>query len=110
MRRIDITPATSMLRAMKSQNFTTVRMLGELIDNSLDAGADRIEIFRTSKKEWIIRDDGMGIKDVMSVLRHGVHSSGSDSIGVYGVGLKDAVIWGGNTLDISTASHGKILS
>jgi len=105
---IDITPTTSLIRAMKNQNFTALRMIGELIDNSLDAGATRIEIIRTKDKEWIFRDDGTGIKDIMSVLRQGVHSSGADSIGMFGVGLKDAVIWGGDTLDISTSSASKI--
>jgi len=78
------------IRKARNQNFPLQTALLELIDNSLDANARKIEIREHSSDLWIT-DDGDGFDDLVSSLVVG-KSSKSNGIGRYGVGLKDACI------------------
>lgn len=100
---IDISPTTHIIAAMRSANFSVMRMISEMIDNSLDAGATRIDVSKV-KTVWTFADNGSGISDFASAMRQGHHEPRSTkTIGMYGVGLKDAAIWAGNKMDISSS-------
>lgn len=78
------------LRKQRNQTFPLQHALLELIDNSVDEGSTNIQI-RENNGDLIISDNGCGFSDIGAALIVG-KSSKSDSIGRYGVGLKDACV------------------
>lgn len=95
--RVKVPPSTGMLRGMIAAGSMNLhRAIYELIDNSLDKKATEIRIDRT-KDEIIVDDNGNGCADLMEMVRLGsVVEYEKGSIGRYGVGFKDAVVWLGN--------------
>lgn len=95
--RIEPTTAT-ILADINRENMKWSTALGDLIDNSLDAGASRvvIDIDRKGKKTNVeIRDNGSGCDKPASMMQQGFSTkSGTKSmLGRYGVGLKHASYW-----------------
>jgi hypothetical protein len=91
------------LRKAKRASFSLQNALLELIDNSVDEGATIIQI-REDSGDLIISDNGRGFSDIGSALIVG-KSSKTDSIGRYGVGLKDACIRYSNTTVIESNGY-----
>jgi hypothetical protein len=87
--KIEIDLAGS-LRSKRNRNFPLQNALLELIDNSVDEGANTINIIE-SHGDLIIEDNGHGFKDIEAALRIGT-SSKENKIGRFGVGLKDACL------------------
>lgn len=101
---ISITPSTSMLEAHRNTNLGWKKALAELIDNSLDAGSQRIEV-ETGKRQLRITDDGHGCDRIEKMLQLGGHyQRKSTKLGRYGVGLKDAALWLWGSTQIYTVS------
>lgn len=100
--RIDATPSTHLLRALCNQKIGWVNALAELIDNSFNAGATRV-VVTTDKRNVRVEDDGRGMLDVSSAVRLGDHKVDMDAgIGMYGIGLKDAWLYAGDSIRVET--------
>jgi hypothetical protein len=99
---VDITPHVELLYALRNQNFKQSTLLAELIDNSLDADASRVELYIGPKKQIRIVDDGVGCKDIGAMLTLGSrYAHKTTKLGRYGIGLKDAALylWGITTIE-----------
>jgi len=74
-----------------SKTFKLHHALLELLDNSVDAGASIVSITLEEGGSLAITDDGHGFKDLASAFTLG-KSDKTDSIGRYGIGMKDACL------------------
>lgn len=95
-----------MLETLREQNLKWPTILAELIDNSFDAAASRIQISFGANKTVTVGDDGSGCDNIEAMLTIGQHyRQPSTKLGRYGVGLKDAACWMWGTMKIDTV-HG----
>lgn len=109
--KIDISPKvreTIIERSRRALPWKTI--LGEWIDNSLDANASTIAI--EFSKGWLrVQDDGGGTPDPTAMVQLGAHNKHSTTkLGRYGIGAKDAALVAGgerSTVAIETI-HGGI--
>lgn len=86
----DFTPRSHLLESHTNNNMPWWQALAELIDNALDANAKRVSM-EVAGRSLVVRDDGNGVEDVLSLFRLGEHKkSKSTKLGRYGVGAKDA--------------------
>ena len=89
-------PAGYIRAAQANSQVKVVDLLAELFDNSIDAGATRIEA-EVSKKKGLrlfkIRDNGPGISGLAKLMLLGESdkAGGEQSIGRWGVGAKDCI-------------------
>jgi Histidine kinase-, DNA gyrase B-, and HSP90-like ATPase len=82
-------------------------LIGEMVDNSLDAGAKRIEIVIDLSKDLIsVRDDGNGAKSLADCFRLGDSGKNLADLGRYGVGLKTAGFHLGSQIALETQHAG----
>ncbi len=100
-KKISLAPGTGSIAAWANAPFKWAVALGELIDNSFDAGATRVEIqfgpihSKTDRPAYMeITDDGNGVKNMDNIFKlgHSEPSAGAARLGRYGVGLKEAVL------------------
>lgn len=102
----NITPSPAMLQGLRNQNLAWHIILGEFIDNAFDAAATRVEINFNNRRLEII-DNGKGCPDPLRLLRLGAHHhQTTTSLGVYGVGAKEAASSAADTLYIETVHRG----
>lgn len=94
---INCAPDTHMLVSLRQNtSFTAWKALAEIIDNSFDSGATRVEVERVGTDTLIVTDNGRGCSDVSHMLRLGAHFrsvAGGMSLGRYGIGLKESSVW-----------------
>lgn len=103
------TPDPHIFKALANQSLPWWKCLAELIDNSFDQGADRVEIFEDAKKRTVtITDNGKGIASVIAAVSLG-HSKPTthQRMGRYGIGLKDAWLSTGDKIEIETVRDNK---
>lgn len=104
--RIDATPSTHLLRALCNQKIGWVNALAELIDNAFNAGASRV-VIKTGGRSVIVEDDGRGMLDVTSAVRLGDHRVDIDAgNGMYGIGMKDAWLYAGDSIEVRSIRAG----
>ena len=104
--RMDVTPELHLMDSKESENVGWHDALAELIDNSLDAGAMRVEIALNGKR-LAVKDDGTGVKSIESLVKFGSHKPHkTTSLGRYGVGLKDAWMYFGPRICVETVCGG----
>lgn len=104
--RIDATPSTHLLNALCKQKLGWVDALAELVDNAFNAGATRV-VIRCGSRSVSVEDDGRGMLDVTSAVRLGDHRVDLDAgIGMYGIGLKDAWLYAGDSISVSSVRSG----
>lgn len=85
-----ITPDPHYWDSKEAENIGWHDALAEMIDNAFDAGAMQIEIELRGKR-LSVKDDGNGVKSIADLLTLGAHRrQKTTSLGMYGVGLKDA--------------------
>lgn len=97
---MNFAPSTSLLFSLRESNMPWKDIVGELLDNSLDADATRIDI-EWGNRSFRVGDDGRGVgaNNFAAFLRLGEHlSTGRRKkiLGRYGIGLKEACgrLWG----------------
>jgi hypothetical protein len=78
----------------QQSSYTWKKILCELIDNSFDANASRVDLAWPGGKVFKISDDGNGTSDLTRMVTLGKRfESDSNDVGKYGVGCKHALIW-----------------
>jgi len=110
---VDFTPsADGTLDNMKYGGINVSEIAQELKDNCDDAGAAEISIYMLPKEsklnEFIILDDGRGMdqENLCNAMRLAHrHQHGSEDIGKFGVGLKNATIGLGDEIIIVTRTE-----
>lgn len=103
---MDYTPDLHMMESRKHDKLGWPAALSELIDNSFDAGATRVEI-EIAGRRLTVSDDGIGTTDIPSMVRFGSHRRHkTTSLGTYGVGLKDAWLYLSNRIEINSVCDG----
>lgn len=94
--------------AARMKGSTWVSIIGELIDNSFDVNANRIDI-TVEGRTLSVSDNGNGCDDLEKMLTLGRHSrTPTTRLGRYGVGFKDAAWWVGGPTWISTVSDRQV--
>ena len=114
---VDFTPcANGTLDNMKYGGINVAEIAQELKDNCDDAGAKETSIYMLGKEsklnEFIILDDGRGMDqdNLCNAMRLAYrHQHGSEDIGKFGVGLKNATIGLGDEIIIITRCLSKTL-
>ena len=98
MNEHDITPNVQMmLYQMHHRHRTWHTCMAEMIDNSLDAGAEQV-IIEGHGGKLEISDDGCGATEekmlaMVHLGQHEEHDDNPDAIGRYGIGAKDVATW-----------------
>jgi anti-sigma regulatory factor (Ser/Thr protein kinase) len=89
---INITPSTKMVRSRREDTRLSLEsVVNELVDNSFDAGATRVEIDVGDNIGIRVWDNGRGIRDIESALRFGESVNDIEGIkllGRFGIALK----------------------
>lgn len=91
---IDGTPRPHLLRSLVNTDINYPEALSELVDNSLDSGADRVDIhIDKAGGKVVVSDNGCGVADFSSLITLGEHCKHETTkLGRYGVGFKNATI------------------
>jgi len=99
----DITPDTNLLRSYRlGVKVDYLTLIGEAVDNSLDANARNIRI-NFGKDDITIQDDGNGIarRGVTALFTLGLHQAHETTkLGRYGIGIKSQVLAAGDILNV----------
>jgi hypothetical protein len=103
---MDITPNVNLLKSLRGVRIRYVQLVGEGIDNALDAGADRISV-NFAEDEIEFGDNGCGFtRDRMPALfslgEHGEMST--TQLGRFGIGIKSHAVNAGNLLRVNSVS------
>lgn len=81
-------------------------IIGELVDNAIDASATTIDILLDNDM-FLIKDNGVGCNDLTLILAMGSRRNHvSTSIGRYGVGAKSAIVGAGMKSVVSSVCRG----
>lgn len=101
-------PDVSLLDSVRTQWLGWPKLLGELIDNSLDAEAGEIKIDLSQRGRVEVSDDGRGCPDLsrMLVLGRRKDHGARGATGRYGIGAKDAIIGLGDQVRITSTCEG----
>jgi hypothetical protein len=106
---LNVPPSTGEIKAMIHANMDLKTCIAELIANSLDQNPTRIDLIldkKTQVPSFSISDDGNGCFELKKMIRIGSHvASKKDTIGRYGVGFKDAVIWLGDLVTVDSMTR-----
>jgi hypothetical protein len=89
-------PDTHQLKELRAKRIGWVVILGEFLDNAIDARATEIRVVFGAQKLVVI-DNGVGIEDFELLFRQGVHGARPyETMGRFGVGFKHAAgkLWG----------------
>lgn len=104
-----LVPKPHMLKSIRARNWWLAGALEELVDNSLGHGrAKNVRINIDNAGGISVIDDGIGIDDINRMFRLGDASAygSSSEIGQYGVGAKNATIYLGDLVTVSSVRNG----
>lgn len=115
----DITPeAFSLLTSLREMGYTTNDAVLDLIDNSLEAGATRIDVMIRDvsggkRKDFVIdvldNGSGMDAETLQSALRLGnKREYKADALGRFGMGLKTASLSLGKSIRVLSRKEGQV--
>jgi hypothetical protein len=106
-KKIIIPPSTKAILAMiENEGMTLKKAISELIVNALDQNATNIElVYRNERVE--LSDNGNGCPNLERMLRLGESFSTNPhiTVGRYGVGFKDAVIFFGDLVEVHSCTR-----
>ncbi len=112
--RLNLPPrADAMIEALRGLGYTTATALADLVDNSISAGAQTVQIaFNWLERDsWIsVRDDGAGMNypELIAAMRLGdrnpLHLRQSSDLGRFGLGLKTASFSQARRLTVKSTS------
>lgn len=108
----DITPNSyKMAESMRYLSYTNSDAIADIIDNSLDAGAENIIVSIDKNDSVIIHDDGCGMDfdTMIEALRFG-SDTGKDTteLGRFGMGLNAASLSIGRRIEVVSRADGDI--
>lgn len=104
---IDLTPKPHVLLSWMNTPMPWWQAIAELVDNSFEAGATRVDI-QQDKRVLRVIDDGRGVPDVTSCFRLGDHRENDpDGIGQYGIGVKSVWTSMASLMRVTTVRNGK---
>ena len=116
-RQADATPnAASLIEGMRDFGYTIETAMADIIDNSITAGASRVDILTetTTDDPWIaIVDDGSGMKEseLVEAMRPGsknpLDQRERHDLGRFGLGLKSASFSQSRQLTVITRKEGQ---
>lgn len=114
MDMIELIPGIDLLQSMRSVGYSFEAAVADVVDNSISAGATRIEILvDVVDGEFVsIRDDGHGMAqdEAMEALRlAGTARMGTEtthSLGRFGLGLKTASLSQGRRVEVVSRKRG----
>lgn len=105
---VNITPDVRLLKVLRNTGFSNEAAMGEILDNSIDAGASYIDVYiqeREGKLELIIVDNGRGmskgtLQGALTLAKE--LKTGLDQLGKYGMGMKTAALSMSTQMEIYT--------
>lgn len=98
------------LHAMRYENLTWAVGLSEVIDNAFDAGATQVRIRIESKSMVQVIDDGSGanVEALVAMVTPFKHlESRRQTVGMYGIGLKNFAVWLWSRMGVLSIHGGK---
>lgn len=102
-----IAPSTDILKAIGAQDLKWPILLGEFIDNALDANADKVTIDFSTANTFTVVDNGEGCDDLSVMLTPGRRSQHKTTFsGRYGIGAKDAMLTAAECVSIQSVCKG----
>lgn len=107
-RRKQATPVAHMILSKRMADHRPHDMVCELVDNALDASAQRVWI-ELGRRSITVTDDGAGMEDINDAVRFGKGTKMQRRGGVlgrYGVGMTDALCKLGPRAEIATLHEG----
>ncbi|TMA36103.1 MAG: hypothetical protein E6J87_01635 [Deltaproteobacteria bacterium] len=108
--RREATPVAHMILSKRMADHKPHDMICELVDNALDAEAQRVWI-ELGRRSITVADDGHGMVDINDAIRFGKGTRAPGRGGVlgrYGVGMTDALCKLGPRADITTLRGGEL--
>lgn len=113
MQEEDVAPSVYLLESMRAVGYSFSAALADLIDNSITAGAGRVDVdVDVVHGEFVtVLDDGQGM--TAGVAREALRLSGSprersrEDLGRFGLGLKTASLSQGRVVTVATRSGGE---
>ncbi len=106
---ISIIPDVSLFAKLGNANYTVSEAISELIDNSIDAREDKVNInIKISKNEVTVEDDGKGMskEDAINSIILGKSSKKTGELGHFGMGLKTSCMSLGKKFSVHTTIKG----
>lgn len=109
--KITIPPeAAGTVEALSQIGYSPHSAICDIIDNSIQAGANYIEVSTNPAEGWLeIRDNGSGMDndEVREALIYGKRTKSSTSLGKFGIGLKTAATGLGRKVSVYSAKYNK---
>jgi hypothetical protein len=108
-RRREATPVAHMILSKRMADHKPHDMICELVDNALDADAERVWI-ELGRRSITVADDGSGMEDINDAIRFGKGTRAgrrSGVLGRYGVGMTDALCKLGPRAEVTTLRAGE---
>lgn len=114
MAALELLPGIDLLQSMRSVGYSFETAVADILDNSITAGARRVEVkVDVAQGRFVsIRDDGRGMSaaEALEALRlAGTARTGADgasSLGRFGLGLKTASLSQGRRVDVISRRGG----
>ncbi len=109
-RRREATPVAHMILSKRMADHKPHDMICELVDNALDADAQRVWI-ELGRRSVTVADDGHGMEDINDAIRFGKGTRAPGRGGVlgrYGVGMTDALCKLGPRAEVTTLRGGEL--
>lgn len=103
-------PKPHMLKSIRARNWNLAGAIEELVDNSIGHGkATAVRINIKNEEGISVTDNGIGLDNINRIFHYGDASAHDDlkEIGQYGVGAKNATIYLGDCVIVSTAHDGR---
>jgi hypothetical protein len=104
--RISVAPKVKMLTTLRSSGYNNNSAIGDILDNSIDAGAQNIWIDINSKNEIRISDDASGMSETRLVeamtMGSETDKNNGTTLGRFGFGMKTASLSLGRRLTVIT--------